>query len=381
MARSMVDRSHDVTVVTGNSENTNPPSDLPYELVQLDLEHSIPTISAYKIQRTMKKLQNKTDVFHVFTPVYLSGAGIYCAQKGTVPVIARLNSIHFCTNTAILDGECYKQCSTRAKFKHDPNSLVKKAPAIPFYFYRTHLLPKVANKIDKFIALAPGVQQVYNINGVCKKKLVTIPNFHEPIKKTPIKESEHPSDNSLRILYVGRLTSGKGVDVLINSLKHINKRKVMIDIIGDGEKKDRLVDLAREISADDCIQFHGRVDHDHIAKYYIESDVFVHPMVGPYTFSRTILESLQFSTVPIVDEVGDAAELIGDTGYIYENRSPSSLAEVIQAILDNPKELEKKKRRCNDVLERFSQKRIVDQIELQYRKLTNQKNKSKEDIE
>lgn len=78
-----------------------------------------------------------------------------------------------------------------------------------------------------------------------------------------------------RLLYVGRLSAHKNVAGLLKALD-LSSSKFGIDIVGDGECRKDLEDLAAAKNLDN-VTFHGRLSRDEIRQFYATCAAFILP--------------------------------------------------------------------------------------------------------
>ena len=144
-------------------------------------------------------------------------------------------------------------------------------------------------------------------------------------------------ENNTRIIFVGRLTKSKRVDILLKAFQMVNKKlpDSEILIIGDGPERQRLERMARQFSIEKSGKFLGAI-YDNVlkCKYMIASSVFVLPGLG----GLAINEAMCFG-LPVVCSIGDGTEkqLVYDgvTGYLANYGDANDYAEKIYAILQD----------------------------------------------
>lgn len=94
-----------------------------------------------------------------------------------------------------------------------------------------------------------------------------------------VKQSE--AENELKILWVGRMLALKNVDIIIKAVLDVarqvkegkNKRRIRLDIYGDGPEESRLKKLAKNNL--DIIRVYPSVPYSHVRKIMKEHDVYV----------------------------------------------------------------------------------------------------------
>jgi glycosyltransferase involved in cell wall biosynthesis len=141
----------------------------------------------------------------------------------------------------------------------------------------------------------------------------------------------HPDPDVTRagVLFVGRLTPHKGVDVLIRALPPGARLTVVGSEGHDPRPPERdYPKLLRTLAADRPIEFLGAVDDDELARRYRAASVVVIPSVERTCYGREIavsellglvaLEAMASGTPVIASRVGGLREIVEDgvTGYL-----------------------------------------------------------------
>jgi glycosyltransferase involved in cell wall biosynthesis len=85
------------------------------------------------------------------------------------------------------------------------------------------------------------------------------------------------SSDELRLLVVGRLTKTKNVDVLLEALRRTDAMACSwrLDIVGDGEDRDRLQTIARASGLGDRVVFNGH--QESLDRWYRSADLLLFP--------------------------------------------------------------------------------------------------------
>jgi glycosyltransferase involved in cell wall biosynthesis len=144
------------------------------------------------------------------------------------------------------------------------------------------------------------------------------------------------------VLYPGRLSPRKGVDVLVRAARKVvdARRDVLILITGDGPQLDELMKLRTALGLEDHITFMGNLPSGLVKYVYNVADVVVLPSVTIEGVEEgtpmSALEAMA-SGVPLVcSAVGGLAEIVvdGETGYLVPEGSPEQLAERLLSTLE-----------------------------------------------
>ena len=144
----------------------------------------------------------------------------------------------------------------------------------------------------------------------------------------------------IRLLYVGYLREGKGLDDLIAALALLCQagRHIRLDLIGSGEKEPALAAQAAVAGVAEHVRFRGYVPMGPaLNACYDEADIFVLPSLSEGS-PRVVLEALGHSLPVVATDVGNIAEQLGGgrRGVLIPRRNPPALAAGIARLLDEP---------------------------------------------
>lgn len=175
-----------------------------------------------------------------------------------------------------------------------------------------------------------------------KNKLRTIPAgidllFFPKTFRIKIIEKKYNLKGKNVVLFVGRLTSQKGVKYLIKAAPEINGE---IFIIGDGPEKEKLQNLAKKIKAKN-IHFLGYFGADNLRElkeFYYHAEVVVVPSIWQEPLGLVVLEAMACQTPVIATKRGALGKLIknGSNGYLVRAKSSKDIAKKVNKILANP---------------------------------------------
>ena len=145
------------------------------------------------------------------------------------------------------------------------------------------------------------------------------------------------------ILFVGRLTKQKSVEILLKAIKILKNKyskNLKIAIVGDGELKENLNNLTVELGVNREVKFLG-VRKD-VKELMVSSKIFVLPSRWE-GFGLVIIEAMSNMLPVIATNVGGIPELIenGKDGILVPPENPKALARAINSLLEN-EELQKK---------------------------------------
>lgn len=169
-------------------------------------------------------------------------------------------------------------------------------------------------------------------NGINIQKII---DESKQIDLLPIPES---NTKPFIIGCVGRLTEQKGYPYIIQSMKIISARfpSVRLLIVGDGELRDELTRLVRDLELCDYIFFLGL--RKNVPMILKQCDVFVLPSLWE-GLPTVVMEAMICSIPVIATDIPGTRELIenGKTGFLVKPCDVAGLANMIIEILNNEK--------------------------------------------
>jgi glycogen synthase len=149
---------------------------------------------------------------------------------------------------------------------------------------------------------------------------------------------------SVALLFVGRLESRKGIDVLLKVAPALLKRfpNAVLDIVGDDTipRPDGTTYKGEFLNSDvpedilSRIVFHGRVEEDELRTFYRNCDVFVAPSRYE-SFGLVFLEAMIFGKPVIACDAGGAPEVVthGVTGLLAKPGDHITLSAALETLL------------------------------------------------
>ena len=138
--------------------------------------------------------------------------------------------------------------------------------------------------------------------------------------------------------YIGRLTSEKGVDVLVRAAA--GRPGWRLRVVGDGPVRGDLERLAAELGLADQVEFTPALPHHQLPRLYRELDVVVVPSRPTprwqEQFCRVAVEAMA-SGVPVVASAsGSLPEVVGDAGVLVPAGDPEALRAALTELAELP---------------------------------------------
>lgn len=149
-------------------------------------------------------------------------------------------------------------------------------------------------------------------------------------------ENRFKLDKPHRVLFLGHLTMGRGLDILLKAFKIIRSKRCDIILVLRIGLNFETLRLINTLGVKDIIRFIGNpVYGNDLRALYQASNMFVnlHSMSAP---STAVLESLASGVPPIVYKFGVNREIVDrSTGVILETLDPVELANAIENLVDD----------------------------------------------
>jgi len=129
-----------------------------------------------------------------------------------------------------------------------------------------------------------------------------------------------------QVIFVGRLSKEKGVDILIDAFNML-RSDIHLLVIGDGPEKKNL----EKQSQNKNVHFLGQVDHTKSLEYICASDILLQPS-RKEGLSTTMLEAMACKIPIIATNVGGNADLIDNmkNGILVESENPKQMIDSIE---------------------------------------------------
>ncbi len=170
-------------------------------------------------------------------------------------------------------------------------------------------------------------------------KVVTIPLGLADTGPAPPRPDLWPAPGALKLLFVGRFTYYKGIDVLLRALADTDGIDLLL--IGNGALDALLRRLVVELGLEQRVRFAGAVDDDLLAATHASADVLCLPSIErSEAFGMVLLEAMRAGVATIATRVEGSgmAEVIDDgrAGMLVPPADPAALAAALTRLRDDP---------------------------------------------
>lgn len=225
-----------------------------------------------------------------------------------------------------------------------------------------------AKNCYKIIATSGEMRDWWIYSGSLPDKVVTIPLGVDIDKFRPISNGKDilGLNNKFSVLFVGRLQGENGCDILIKAFYKFHQfyPESILDIVGDGTDKQKLIDLAFKLEIGNAIRWHGIVPFERLPLFYSACDVFVLPRFSKVT-PRVLFEAMACQKIVISSNIGGIDDFItnGQNGFLINPENLEEISEKLSWIVNNQNESSEIAEKAREfVLENVGWTKIVNRI-------------------
>jgi len=239
--------------------------------------------------------------------------------------------------------------------------------------YKKLFLSKVLKNANRIIALNKDYKNLISKRYILSKnKIIVIPNATD---FRIIKENKLRIRKLKCLLFVGRFTSEKNITSIIEALSLLKNKDLRFFLAGDGEDKQKLITLIKELGLKKQVIFLGELNRKKLYKEYLKSDLVILPSKVE-CFSSVLLEAMATGVPIIASDIPGTRSVIKDNynGILVEP-TPEKIAEAIDKLIKNPKLREKLARNGLKEVKKYSWDKIVEQTEKVYEEVLREHNK------
>ncbi len=248
----------------------------------------------------------------------------------------------------------------------DINLFFKKLP----HLRQTGL--RILESAERIIFLSPAYQeQVFShyipssLWSKLEKKSLIIPNGIAPLFFEAHPSQRAAPKSSLRLIYVGEITSNKNLETTVQATKLLRAAGLDVHLIVVGAILDKK--YFSIIEKTDFLEYHDRCPQTEVIKFLRRADIFVMPS-HIETFGLVYAEAMS-QGLPVIYTRGqgfDGQFPEGTAGYAVSDKDPAELAEAVQKILIHYEILSKN---CLKLVKKFEWHCIAAQYQTLYEQI------------
>lgn len=174
--------------------------------------------------------------------------------------------------------------------------------------------------------------------GVDEAKMHVVPNG---IDEVFFDRTWRPStEASAPIVFFGRLSPDKGIDVLLDAMASLNRKRqtpLRLRIIGRGPAETALRRQAETLGLNDAVEWVPWMSADQLANSLVDASLAALPSRHE-SFGNAMAEAMAVGTPLVSTRAGSIPEVVqdGETGLLVEAGAAAPLADAIHRLVDDP---------------------------------------------
>ncbi|MBN1559492.1 glycosyltransferase family 4 protein [candidate division KSB1 bacterium] len=203
------------------------------------------------------------------------------------------------------------------------------------------LMRHTLHRADRIIAVSGALRQAMIDMGVDDDEIAVIPNgvdastFHPLDRSAARAQLQLPSGKI--VLSVGALRPLKGFDIIIKAWRQLMDRwngdALHLLIAGEGESRQELLALIRELSLEEHVRLIGAMPHNELNLYYNAADLFCLAS-SREGWPNVLMEALACGTPVVATKVGGIPEIITSPELgLFAARTPRDFSDVLEKAL------------------------------------------------
>jgi glycosyltransferase involved in cell wall biosynthesis len=240
--------------------------------------------------------------------------------------------------------------------------------------YKKIFLRGFLKNSDKIIALNEDYKNMFRRRySLLDEKFKVIPNA---TKFEVVKKPRLSLHSPVRLLFVGRMSVDKNIPILIKAVSSLKDKDVHLYLVGDGEEKQKNLELVKKYGLDKKVTFVGRLDSKKLYNKYLDSDIVLLPSKVE-CFGSVLLEAMATGKPVIASNIPGIRSVIKD-GYngILIKPTSKNIAKAVEKLIKKPGLRNKLVKNGLEEVKNYSWLRIVEQTESVYSEVLEASNKN-----
>jgi len=163
------------------------------------------------------------------------------------------------------------------------------------------------------------------------------------------------------LVFLGRLVSDKGADLLIEALYHLKQKGLTpeLTIIGTGPEKTHLKQQVKQLKLNSQVNFIGVKVGSELTQILNSHQILVVPSRWQEPFGLVALEGIACGCVVVGSEGGGLKDCIGPCGVTFPNNNSGALTEVLFELLQNSQNLKNYRTDARDHLTKHQPTAVI----------------------
>ncbi len=194
-------------------------------------------------------------------------------------------------------------------------------------------LKHLAVRLTTSVAISQAVAECFKVRSIV---------IHNPYDARNFRFDPDQPERSNELVFLGRLVSEKGTDLLLEALSILRDRALRpaLTIIGSGPELSALQTMAAGLGLSEQVTFAGAKRGSELVTLLQQHKIMVVPSRYDEPFGVVALEGIAAGCVVVGSSGGGLPEAIGPSGVTFRNGDGDALAGAIESLLSNPERCE-----------------------------------------
>lgn len=354
ISTALKNAGHEVAIFSMRHPNNHPSPWEKYFVSNLDFRHNnifdiIRTpgriIYSWSARRKFARLLDdfQPDIIHLHNIYHQISPSILApAKKRGIKVVMHLHDYKlFCPNYKLYTQNTFCERCCDGNYRHClehrclDNSYSRSLIATVEMWFHHQIKKYYENGVDHFISPSKFAKSEAIKFFWPAEKISVLLNFVDQVN-TPKAVKEN------YLLYYGRLSNEKGIDLLLEALKKCPE--TYLKIAGIGLEEEKLKALSKKYKLENQVEFLGFKFGSELESLISSAKAVIIPSRWPENMPFTLLEALNAGTPVIAARVGGLPEVIqdGQNGFLFEPENVDDLAAKINSLPSLPSDISEK---------------------------------------
>ncbi len=310
--------------------------------------------------------RRRPDVVHVHNTFPLISPSVVArAHRLGVPVVATLHNYRLvcAAGTLLRDDAACLECVDHGPARAVRHGCYRGSPVATLPVAAGIAVHRAGgtwrSNVSRFVVMSDLARDLMQRTGIAESAIV-------------VKPHSVPDPGLLRsgpgegLVFVGRLSHHKGVDLLLDAWEPAMGR---ITVVGDGEERDALELRARDRGVD--VRFLGALPRTEVARHVAAARALVLPSRAFETFGLVAAEAAAVGVPAVVPREGALAEVVVDqaTGSLFRSGDVGDLRRALQELGDPETSIRLGGAARQRYLERYTPERNLEALDALYRRV------------
>lgn len=221
----------------------------------------------------------------------------------------------------------------------------------------------------------------------CPKRKIHIQHSGIDVEKFPFRVRTLTKDQTIHLLFVGRLVEKKGTKYLIKAFKKVHDAypNTKLTIVGEGELRKSIVQQIKQLGLSGYVRMLGNLSHQDVIKELDKAHLFCLPSVkskkGDQEGIPNVLKEAMACGIPVIStRHAGIPELIasGTNGFLVPEKDSNALAKKIMDLIKNHHQWPEIGQKAREkILKDFNSAKQVQVLEKLYRKVIQKHKKER----